>query len=116
MTVGRAFMEVQHIKKSFHKQQLSAFIPSMLISVISVILFGILVNPLTFDMFPSLLFPNRNWLVLVLWVSPALSLLTILINVLISARVQSFQAAQQLGGTVVYLLCCCLLDRHPVFC
>lgn len=89
------------IRELFIGKVLSAFIPSMAISIISVILFGILVNSLTFNMFSSLLFPNSNWLVLILWVSPVLSLLTILINVLVSARVQSFQAAQQLGGTVV---------------
>jgi ABC-2 type transport system permease protein len=89
------------IKELFIGKVLSAFIPAVLISFVSFLLFGIVITLATIGMFESRIFPNANWLLLVFWVAPLVALLTILINVLISARVQSFQAAQQLGSTVV---------------
>ena len=47
------------------------------------------------------MFPNLNWIILVVWVVPACSLMVILLNVLISAKVRGFQEAYQLGGLIV---------------
>jgi ABC-2 type transport system permease protein len=89
------------VKELFVGKVLAAFLPAITISIVSFILFGIVVNIATAGMFDERIFPNANWLLLVLWLAPLVALFTILINVLISARVQSFQAAQQLGGTVI---------------
>ncbi|MCP8970650.1 ABC transporter permease subunit [Ectobacillus ponti] len=80
---------------------LSALLPAIVLSFISFVLFCLVVNGLTIGMFPELLAMNANWLLLVFWLSPILSLFSVLLNVLISARVQSFQAAQQMGATIV---------------
>ncbi|WP_028399675.1 ABC transporter permease subunit [Ectobacillus panaciterrae] len=89
------------VKELFVGKVLSAFLPAITISIVSFILFGIVVNIATAGMFDKIIFPNANWLLLVFWLSPLVALFTILINVLISARVRSFQAAQQLGSTVI---------------
>ncbi len=46
-------------------------------------------------------FPTTMWLVLVIWVTPAVAGLGLGTMVLVSVRVQGFQEAYQLGGAVV---------------
>ena len=46
-------------------------------------------------------FPNALWLVLVIWVVPALSGLGVSLMVVASARAQGFQDANQTAGLVV---------------
>lgn len=80
---------------------LSAFLPAMVLTLSTFVLYGVLVNALTYSMFDELLFPSWNWVTLIAWVVPMISLCTILVNTLISARVKGFQEAQQLGGVIV---------------
>ncbi|MFX3625354.1 MAG: ABC transporter permease subunit [Ectobacillus sp.] len=89
------------VSELFVAKVLAAFLPAMAISLASFLLFGIVVTIATADMFGQLIFPNANWLILIFWLCPVISLLTILVNVLVSARVKGFQEAQQLGGIVV---------------
>lgn len=89
------------IRDLFIGKVLASFIPTMAISLGSFILCGIVVDSLTFSRFDQLIFPSWNWLIMILWIVPILSLVTILFNVLISARVKGFQEAQQLGGVIV---------------
>ncbi|WP_405155683.1 ABC transporter permease [Paenibacillus sp. FSL K6-0108] len=85
----------------FKGKVLAALIPSLLLSWITFIIYGIIANILMYPMFGAWMFPNLNWIILVLWVVPACSLVVILLNVLISAKVRGFQEAYQLGGLVV---------------
>ncbi|MCG7377462.1 ABC transporter permease subunit [Paenibacillus sp. ACRSA] len=85
----------------FKGKVLAAFIPSVLLSWVTFIIYGIIANILMYPMFGQLMFPNLNWIILVLWVVPSCSLMVILFNVLISAKVRGFQEAYQLGGLVV---------------
>ncbi|MGB8955892.1 MAG: ABC transporter permease subunit [Tumebacillaceae bacterium] len=80
---------------------LAAFLPAMVLTLTTFILYGGLVNALTYSMFDGLLVPTWNWLTLIVWVVPMISLCTILFCTLISARVKGFQEAQQLGGVIV---------------
>ncbi|HEU4965008.1 MAG TPA: ABC transporter permease subunit [Bacilli bacterium] len=80
---------------------LAAFIPAMVLTLGTVSVYGVVVDALTYSWFGGLVFPTFNWLPLVLWVTPTISLCTILISVLISARVKGFQEAQQLAGVIV---------------
>lgn len=89
------------VKDLFIGKVLSAFIPAIGITLISFILFGIITISLTYDMFGFLIFPNANWLILILWVVPMITILTILVNVFVSARAKGFQEAQQLGGILI---------------
>ncbi|KAF4324837.1 hypothetical protein G195_001048 [Phytophthora kernoviae 00238/432] len=85
----------------FKGKVLAALIPSLILSWVTFIIYGIIANILMYPMFGALMFPNLNWIILVLWVVPACSLVVILLNVLISAKVRGFQEAYQLGGLVV---------------
>lgn len=80
---------------------LAAFLPAMALTLATFILYGGLINALTYSMFNGLLVPTWNWLTLIVWVVPMISLCTILFCTLISARVKGFQEAQQLGGVIV---------------
>ncbi|MGG4479387.1 ABC transporter permease [Paenibacillus illinoisensis] len=85
----------------FKGKVLAALIPSILLSWITFFIYGIIANILMYPMFGALMFPNWNWIILVLWVVPSCSLMVILLNVLISAKVRGFQEAYQLGGLIV---------------
>ncbi|MEK3706858.1 ABC transporter permease subunit [Paenibacillus sp. FSL R7-0198] len=85
----------------FKGKVLAALIPSILLSWVTFLIYGIIANILMYPMFGTLMFPNLNWIILVIWVVPACSLMVILLNVLISAKVRGFQEAYQLGGLIV---------------
>lgn len=85
----------------FLGKALAAFVLAMLLAIGSFILFGLTVNILAYPLFNRLIFPESNWWVLVFWVSPSLSLLTILFNVAVSAKVKGFQEANQMSVFVV---------------
>jgi ABC-2 type transport system permease protein len=89
------------VKELFVGKVLSAFVPTMVLTIGSFILFGVITTVITYPMFDAFIFPNTNWLLLVFWLSPIITLFTILIEVLVSARSKSFQEAQQIGGLVI---------------
>lgn len=89
------------VKELFVGKVLSAFVPTMVLTIGSFILFGVITTVITYPMFNGFIFPNTNWLLLVFWLSPIITLFTILIEVLVSARSKSFQEAQQIGGLVI---------------
>ncbi|HEY8345692.1 MAG TPA: ABC transporter permease subunit [Symbiobacteriaceae bacterium] len=85
----------------FAGKVLAAFVPAVVVSLVTFLLCALSVNLAAWPLFHRIMFPQVNWLPLMLLVIPAVSLLAILANVFISARVATFQAAYQLGGTVV---------------
>lgn len=80
---------------------LAAFVPAMALSLATLLLCAAAVNAAAWPLFGRIIFPQVNWIPLVLLVIPAIALLAVLLNVFISARVATFQAAYQLGGMVV---------------
>ena len=80
---------------------LSAFVPAMLLTLGSAVIYTIVINVSAYPLMGEFILPQWNWVLLLLWVTPAISLGAILINVVISARVKGFQEAYQLGGMVV---------------
>lgn len=89
------------VKELFVGKVLSAFVPTMVLTIGSFILFCVITTVITYPMFDGFIFPTANWLLLVFWLSPIITLFTILIEVLVSARSKSFQEAQQIGGLVI---------------
>lgn len=85
----------------FWAKILAAFIPAVALTLISFFLYGIVVNLTAYQLFGGLIFPRPHWLILLFWVSPALSLGAVFINVFISAKVKGFQEAYQLGALTV---------------
>lgn len=82
-------------------KMLTAWLAANVVSMISFLLFTIGVNAIGFGPMGGLFFPNLLWLVLVLWVSPAVAGLGLTATVLLSSRVSTFQEAYQAGGVIV---------------
>ncbi|EKN68781.1 ABC transporter permease [Neobacillus bataviensis LMG 21833] len=89
------------VSELFLGKVIASLIPSLLISFAAFIVSAIIVNFITYPYFKEILFLNSTWLILMLWVIPALVIFNIILNVLVSARVKSFQEAQQFGGLLV---------------
>lgn len=80
---------------------LSAWIPAVAVAWGGFLIYGVVLNVVGWPLFGYVFFPNGMWLLLVFWVAPALAGFGLGVTVLISARVGTFQEAQQLGGLVV---------------
>lgn len=80
---------------------LASFIPAVGLSLATLLLCALSVNLAAWPLFHGLFFPQANWLPLMLLVLPMVSLLAVLVNVFVSAKVSTFQAAYQMGGAIV---------------
>ena len=80
---------------------LVAFAPAMGATLISFTLYTVMVDALTVGRFGFLLLPNLTWLVMILCLAPAASLMGIGATVIISSRVRGFREAQQLSALLV---------------
>lgn len=89
------------IKDMFLGKVLASLIPTLGITFAAFILTFIIVNVITYPYFKVILFLNSTWMMLMFWVIPLLVMFNIILNILISAKVKSFQEAQQFGGLLV---------------
>jgi ABC-2 type transport system permease protein len=89
------------IKNLFISKTVASFIPSFLVSVISFILCGFIINGLGYRLFGEVIFPSSNWIALIACLSPMVTLMTVLLNIFISSRVKTYQEAQNIGGIIV---------------
>ncbi|WP_318503059.1 ABC transporter permease [Bacillus sp. T3] len=89
------------IKKLFLSKTIASFLPPFCVSVISFVLCGVIINSLGYQLFGELIFPSGNWVALITGLSPMVILLTVLLNILISSRVKTYQEAQNFGGIIL---------------
>jgi ABC-type Na+ efflux pump permease subunit len=80
---------------------LGVFVPSYIVTLISFVVFGIIFNVGGFIYFKGLIFPDIKWLIIILWISPAINLLSLIFTVMVSAKSETFQEAQQISGLLV---------------
>jgi ABC-type Na+ efflux pump permease subunit len=80
---------------------LGVFMPSYIVTLISFIAMGIIFNVGGFIYFGGLIFPDIKWLIIILWISPAINLLSLIFTVMVSAKSETFQEAQQVSGLLV---------------
>lgn len=80
---------------------LSAWLPALAVAWIGFIIYSVVVNIAAWPTFGYIFFPTPMWWVLAMWVAPAVAGVGLGCTVLISARVNTFQEAYQLGGMVV---------------
>ncbi|MDD5502525.1 MAG: ABC transporter permease subunit, partial [Candidatus Thermoplasmatota archaeon] len=78
-------------------KMLVSFLPALAITVISFAVYAAVVDLVAFRYFGRLLLPNANWLLLIFGLSPAVSLASIGLTVIISAKVKGFREAQQIS-------------------
>lgn len=81
----------------------AALLPAVLISWLSFIVYGVLVNAVGYPIFNGLWFPQPEWWPLILWITPALAVLGISVTVLISSRTQTFMGAYQTSSALVLI-------------
>jgi ABC-type Na+ efflux pump permease subunit len=90
---------------------LVSFVPSMLVTGASFILYTVTVDLLTYNLFGRLLLPNLEWIMLIFGLTPTIALTSIGLTVLISARVKGFREAQQISAVLVVPIIAMLLAQ-----
>lgn len=82
-------------------KMLSAWLPAVAVAWISFVAYAIVANLAAWPVMGRVFFPNAMWIVLALWVAPALAGLGLATMVLVSVRAEGFQDAYQMGTLVV---------------
>lgn len=82
----------------FFGKMLVSFIPSMIVTGISFLVYSTVFDLLSFNIFNGvLLLPNLDWILLIFGLAPAVALASIGLTVMISAKVKGFREAQQIS-------------------
>jgi ABC-2 type transport system permease protein len=80
---------------------LSAWLPALGIAWGGFLFYTVTTNLAAWPAMGRLWFPTTMWVILAVWVAPAVAGLGVVAIVLISSRAQTFQGAYQLGGLVI---------------
>jgi ABC-type Na+ efflux pump permease subunit len=88
-------------RELFTAKLLGAWTAAVAVALMSFIVYAIMVNAAGWQNIGRIFFPNWMWVALVLWVTPAVAGLGLVVMVFVSARAQGFQDAYQTGGLVV---------------
>jgi ABC-2 type transport system permease protein len=83
---------------------LAAVIPAIGLSWITYLIYIIVVNAGSFNLFGRIWFPLPTWWPMMFWMTPAFALLGVTATVMISARVKTFMEAYQLTGSLVIVV------------
>jgi ABC-type Na+ efflux pump permease subunit len=85
----------------FLAKLLSAWLPALAIAWGGFLLYSLVANLAAWPTMGRIFFPTTMWVILAVWVAPAVAGLGLGVTVLISARAQGFQEAYQMGAVVV---------------
>ena len=88
----------------FLGKSLAAFVPAVIITWVSFLIYTVVVNIASYPLFGRIWFPLSVWYPLIFWVTPALATLAIAVTVLISAKTQTFMGAYQLSASLVLVV------------
>lgn len=88
-------------RELFSAKLLGPWAAAVAIALVSFVLYAVMVNAAAWGSIGRIFFPNPMWIALVLWVTPAVAGLGLVVMVFVSARAQGFQDAYQTGGLVV---------------
>lgn len=80
---------------------LASWLPAVVVSTVGFVVYGALANWLAWSELGRIFFPSATWLLLAIYVAPALAALGLGVMVIASGRVNSLQAAHQIGSLVV---------------
>ena len=81
---------------------LSAAIPSILITWISMIIYGLLLDIMGFKIFNAFIFPNVEWMFMSLILAPLITLLSIQLVICISSRVKTSKSSQSVAIIFIF--------------
>jgi ABC-2 type transport system permease protein len=85
----------------FLGKTLVSFIPSMIVTIISFLMYTIVFDLLSFSIFGALLLPTLDWILLIVGLAPTVALASIGLTVMISAKVKGFREAQQISAILL---------------
>jgi ABC-2 type transport system permease protein len=85
----------------FLAKLLGAFVPALVVSWVGFLCFCVVSNAVAWPVLGRIFVPTRLWMVMILWVAPAVATLSLAVMVRVSARARSSQEANQLGGAVI---------------
>jgi ABC-2 type transport system permease protein len=88
-------------RELFIAKLLSGWMAALAVALVGFVLYAVMANAAAWPQMHRIFFPNAMWLVLILWVVPAVPGLGLGVMVLVSARAQGFQDAYQIGSVVV---------------
>jgi ABC-2 type transport system permease protein len=88
-------------RELFLAKLLSAWLPALGIAWCGFALYSVVANLAGWPTMGKIFFPNLMWLIMAVWVAPAVAGLGLGVTVLVSVRAQGFQEAYQLGAIVV---------------
>jgi len=88
----------------FFGKILAAVIPAISLSWLTYLIYMVVVNAGSFNLFGRIWFPLAPWWPMMFWVTPAFALFGISATVIISARVKTFMEAYQLTGSLVVVV------------
>ena len=80
---------------------LAAWIPAVVVAAAGSLPYIVAVNITLSPYMPGLALPNWSWILLLFWVAPGAAALALGLSVVISAKVESFQAAYQAGPMIL---------------
>jgi len=83
---------------------LASVLPSIALTWLSFLVYGIVVNAAGWPVMGRIWFPPPTWWPLILWVTPAFATLGMAVTVLISTRVSTFMEAYQMSASLVVLV------------
>lgn len=85
----------------FAAKFLTAYLPAVAISWIGFLAFAVVANATAWPVLHRIFVPTDLWLVMIVWVAPAVAALGIGVMVRISVKARTAQEANQLGGAVI---------------
>ena len=80
---------------------LAAWLPAIAVGLIGFVFYAIVANVAAWPTMGAIFFPTPMWLVLAIFVAPAVAGLGLVVTVLISARAEGFQDAYQMSAVIV---------------
>ena len=88
-------------RELFIAKLLSGWVTAIAVAWMGFVVYSVMANAAAWPHMGRIFFPNAMWVVMILWVVPAIAGLGVGAMVLASSRAQGFQDANQLGGVVV---------------
>jgi ABC-type Na+ efflux pump permease subunit len=88
-------------REMFYAKLLTAFIPAMAVSWVGFLCFCLVSNTVAWPVMHRVFIPTQLWMVMILWIAPAVAALGLAVMVRVSARARTSQEANQLGGAVI---------------
>jgi hypothetical protein len=85
----------------FVAKLLVSFLPALAVSWIGFVCFAVVTNTVAWPIVHRIFIPTQLWMVMILWVAPAVAALGLGVMVRVSARASTTQEANQLGGAVI---------------